>query len=91
MANQRPPGGVGQLAPVADKETAHAGELIRLPRQHPHDQLFTGEVRAGEFERFGAVCLVDLHRSGLRLGAARFQLLQAVRAADLVFTRFGLS
>src|SRR5690606_22072577 len=68
----------GELAAVVHQEAARAGELVRLPRDHPQRQLLVGQVRTGQLERLGEVGLVDVDRAGGLVGAPRLQLLEAV-------------
>jgi hypothetical protein len=62
------------------QETASAGELIRLPRQHANRQLFMGEVRAGKLKGFRRLGLVFVNLPGVLIVAASFEFLNAVFA-----------
>ena len=43
----------GELAPVMHKETAGAGELVCLPRDHAEREFLVRQVRAGQFKGLG--------------------------------------
>src|SRR5437763_8883084 len=54
---------LGKLAPVMHQEATRAGELVRLPRDHPERKLLVGQVGAGELERLRDVIGVDVDRA----------------------------
>lgn len=51
----------GQLSSVVDEEAGHAREFVGLDRHDVYEQFLVGEVRAGQFEGFGEVCLVQFN------------------------------
>src|SRR3954452_10802754 len=76
-----------ELAAVVHQEATRARELVRLARQHPHCQLFAGQVCAGQLEGLGEVFLVDVHGARLCLGAPSLELFEAVLVEVLVDPR----
>ena len=49
-----------QPVAVLHQEARRAGELVGLLRNHPNRELFTREIRAGQFERVELVAVVDV-------------------------------
>ncbi len=55
---------VGEAAAVVDQKTTGACEFVRLLRDDTDGEFFTGQVRAGQFERLGGVGVFDVDDGG---------------------------
>src|SRR5438067_10096150 len=69
---------LGELAPVMHQEAARAGELVRLPRDHPERKLLVGQVGAGQLQRLRHVLGINVDRARRLVHPAGLELLEAV-------------
>src|SRR5579875_156712 len=75
---------LGELAPVMHQEAARAGELVRLPRDHPERKLLVGQIRPGKLQSLRRVVRIDIDRGRRLVHPPRLQFLQAVLSKILV-------
>src|SRR5215472_6355293 len=54
---------LSELAPVMHQEATRAGELVRLPWNHPERKLLVRQVGPGELERLRHIIGVDVDRA----------------------------